>query len=95
MAKNECGFMSTRYPQPDYYTKIFDNYNAVYIHPKTDKVYMIEVELKSYFGIVPPNSSVIGYSVLRQDNDCRRQLLPTVKTQKAAVNFLRELGVIV
>ena len=96
MAKNECGFMSARHPKPDYYKLICNVYNAVYIHPETDVEYMIEGEISNWDkGMMKPNAPIIGYNVLRQDKDCRRQLLPTVKTQKAAVEYLQKIGVIV
>jgi hypothetical protein len=43
--QNRIGFIPKSYPQPDYYKNCFDAWCAVYIHPRTDEEYHIQLVL--------------------------------------------------
>ena len=86
--KNRDNFLPKRYKQPNYYTKIFSGWCAVYIHPNTGVKYHIQLNPN----ILSSDRSVVSYiQVLRQDNDCRRPISGHLKTMKSAVEIIEKL----
>ena len=88
MAKNNYGFISKRYRQPDTYREIFGHYNAIYFTKSGGKV-MVEAET-SYLGSKTIGAEITHYEILRQDPDCRRTLNSGIKTQKKAIELIEK-----
>jgi len=86
MLKNRDGFISKRYRQPDRYRRFFTNWVAVYRHPETGEEY--HIELNSHF---LNRDYAQDVSVLIQCEDCRRQIGPSHKTIKGAVDALERI----
>lgn len=88
MAKNVCGFICTRYRQPDYYKELFGHYNAVYLTEKGSEV-MIEAQT-SYLCSKSIGSCITSYDILLQTPKYRKVLVHDIKTQKRAIELIEK-----
>lgn len=89
MAKNNYGFICSRYRQPYMYDLIFSKYNAKY-HTKNGREVMIEA-VPHFLSILRPGANVDHYDVLIQEPDCRRVIRSGLKSQKAAIEIIEKL----
>lgn len=82
--RNVWGFVSKRYPQPDDYKLIFNDWVAIYRHSGIE----YHVELVSDFR---HRGTAKYVEILRQDHDCRRNVCEEkFLSIKGAVNWLME-----
>jgi len=86
--QNKSGFIPKKYLQPDYYQKCFNAWCAVYIHPKTDEEYHLQLELDHCdFSC----QAVRWINILRQNEKSRTDITGiNFKTIKSAVEYLQE-----
>lgn len=87
--QNKRGFIPKQYLQPDYYKRCFDAWCAVYIHPKTDQEYHLQLELDHCDFTC---ETVRWINILKQNKTCRTDITgQNFKTIKSAVQYITEL----
>lgn len=87
--KNRKGFIPTKYRQPDRYELIFNNWNAVYTHPRTGDTYYVELCSSMQH---PDRATRV--EILKQMPKYRSNLTPVTNglmTIKAAVEHLEKI----
>lgn len=87
MIKNQSGFIPKRYRQPLGYKRFFNNWNAIYIHPKTGEKYYLEL----YSSVCSNFKCANEIQILKQAPNCRTLIKDNLKTIKAAIETLEKI----